>query len=181
MQIHPLHPSIIGRLGLNVNFVRKQIAAFLHGFFDQRLHLLDHFGMILVPHARANQMRWVDALFAKHFHHVLGAVALGIELAAVADERDIQKIACVIGHIVDTPELLFIPDRILVGRELLIAFHIRETGSSVNAGPLVGVMRAEMPGSGSTHAETRERNPVLVHLETGDSIIAAFEDIDFAR
>ncbi len=42
--------------------------------------------MILVRHTGADEIFGMQALLAEDFHHVFGGVALGIDLAAVADE-----------------------------------------------------------------------------------------------
>ena len=122
----------------------------------------------------------MQSFFAEHLDHVLRAVALRIHLTAVADERDVEEIPRIVRHVIHTPELLFIPDWILVRCELLVALHIRKSGSSVNTGPLIGIMRPKMPRSGTAHAEARQCDAIGVNVETLRGIIPAFKHIRLA-
>ena len=160
VEVHPIHAAIERCFGLDVNFIRKQLAPLRDSFFDPGLHFFDRLGMILVAHAGADEVRRLEAFFREHFHHVFGAVALRILLAAVADERHIEKIARVVRHVVKAPQHLLIPHGILVGRELLVALHIGEAGTGMHAGPLIWIMRTEMPCACAAHAEAGDGNAI---------------------
>ena len=180
VKIHPLHAAIEGRLRLNVNLVREEITPLRHRLLDPRLHLLDDLGVILVTHAGADEMRRLDLFLRQHLHHVLRAIALGVQFATVADERDVEKVARVVRHIIHAPQRLLIPHGILVRRQLLVALHIRKAGPRMHAGPLIRVVRTKMPRTRSAHAEARQRDAVRVDVEALHCIVAAFENIRLA-
>ena len=134
-----------------------------------------------MPHSRSDQMWRLDALLPENFDHVFSAITLGVLFTTVADQRDVEKIPRIVRHIIHAPQLLLIPHRILFRGQLLVALHIRKSRTGVHAGPMTCMVRTHVPRPRSSHAESSQRNPVLIHLKTSHRIIPALEDIRLTR
>ena len=119
----------------------------------------------------------LDALFTENFNHVFSAITLGVLFTTVADQRNIEEIPCIVRHIIHAPQLLLIPHRILVRRQLLVTLHIRKTRTGVHTGPMTCMVRPHVPRSRASHAESSQRNPVLIHMKTSHRIIPALKNV----
>ena len=123
----------------------------------------------------------MKAFFVEDLDHIFCRISLWIDFARVADEWNVVEIASIGWYIVDTPQGLFIPNRHLVRRHFLVSLYVDKAGSSVDARPLIGKVRSDMPRSGSSHAEACECDAIPIDVESGDGVISSFEYIRFPR
>ena len=110
---------------------------------DLVLDFLADGGVVFVAHIGADVVGEGSTVFLEFFRHDVGGGFLGVFLAAVGDDWEVEEIAGGVGDVVEAPEGLFPGGQgIDFGlAELLVALHIDESGPGVDDGPLIRVMR----------------------------------------
>jgi hypothetical protein len=112
-----------------------------------RLHFGERLRLILVADAGPDDVRELEPLLREFLFHDVGRAFLGVVGSAIGDERHVEQVATIVGHVVEPPQGLHILGRHFIGRDLLVSLHVDEPGPRVHGAPLISVVRAEVPRS----------------------------------
>jgi hypothetical protein len=159
----PALPGIAQGSRLQRDVRRQRLPALGCGVGELGQQLLQRVRVIAVFHARSDQVRQLSSFGRECLLHDPRGLDLPVQFAAVGVDRHLEQVSDVSRHVVHVPQCLFVGGWIGVGRQSVVACGFGESGAGTDGDPMIGVMRAQMPGAGAAHREADQHHAFSVN------------------
>ncbi len=176
---HPFHAVVTQGVGGESNLSGDFDATLLEDFGEAFLDLDLGIGVVLVPHAGADDVFEFQAFLFHVAGHDVGGLLLFVLLPAVGDGRALVEVGRVFRRVVEPPKLLFPPCGLgFLGENVLINGGFRKSGARGGRGPDARVMRRHVPGRRAAHRETADGDAVVVDAIAALGVFEGLEGVD---
>ena len=161
--LDPVDPVVTQRARLQRDLPRIAVAPQIRILADNAGQLFKRLGFVLVFHAWSDQVRQGATVQLERFGHHVGGLLLFVVLAGVSDDRHIEQVAGVVGHVEHSPQRSFVL-RYVVGIQVLIAPRLGKAGSGTDRHPASGVVGSQMPRARASHGEAPQHDAIGIDL-----------------